>query len=219
MMTPSHIETMDEEITDPEATPYSSQKVTKDSSKKSLAKIAAMGLFMLMILSLVIGVGSVLWMSSQKLSVMKINGSSMEPEFSNGDWVLFKGDTTERAGNIVFFNKPNQWDQYIDQDTFLVKRIVGLPNDVISVKDGGVYVSGEKIHDVGKNSGYVCNAPEGYQHKLTTREIFVVGDNYKDSLDSLRILCDGNADAAYVSPDDVITQGSVQNKLKGAFFG
>ena len=211
-------ETNPEDEFDPDARDYSSSKKTGDSSKKSLLKRVVFVFVSVLLFTILTGVGIAILSASQGISLMKISGSSMEPSLSDGDWVIFDADPDEKAGQIVFFHKPSEWDKYIDRDTYLVKRVVGLPNDVIEVKDNALYVSGQKKYDL-NTSDYKCNAPDGYSHTVGWKEMFVVGDNYTQSLDSLRILCDGNADNAYVHPDDYLFSGHVAKKLKGAFLG
>lgn len=70
-----------------------------------------------------------------------------------------------------------------------VKRIVGLPGDVIDITaDGSVYVNGEK-----ENKAYVrgLTPPRGMDYPITVPEncLFVMGDNREASKDSRDFGC------------------------------
>ena len=70
-----------------------------------------------------------------------------------------------------------------------VKRIVGLPGDVIDIRaDGSVYVNGEK-----ENKAYVrgLTPPRGIDYPITVPEncLFVMGDNREASKDSRDFGC------------------------------
>ncbi|HHY65460.1 MAG TPA: signal peptidase I [Clostridiaceae bacterium] len=70
-----------------------------------------------------------------------------------------------------------------------VKRIVGLPGDVIDIRaDGSVYVNGEK-----ENKAYVrgLTPPRGMDYPITVPEncLFVMGDNREASKDSRDFGC------------------------------
>lgn len=70
-----------------------------------------------------------------------------------------------------------------------VKRIIGLPGDVIDIRaDGSVYVNGEK-----ENKAYVrgLTPPRGMDYPITVPEncLFVMGDNREASKDSRDFGC------------------------------
>jgi len=70
-----------------------------------------------------------------------------------------------------------------------VKRIIGLPGDVIDIRaDGSVYINGEK-----ENKAYVrgLTPPRGMDYPITVPEncLFVMGDNREASKDSRDFGC------------------------------
>lgn len=195
---------------DPDAIDISSRKMTKDSSKISIRKTLLIGALTIIGIAVIISA----YIMTTNTSLLRVDGNSMSPTLNDGEWVVFKGEKTEKDGNIIFFDKPSQWDEYIDRDTYLVKRIIALPNDVIEIKNGILTVSGKEKYDLSE-IGYQCDAPKEYKHTLTKREIMVVGDNISKSLDSLRIMCNGSPEKSYIAPEDMKSQGHVQFKIKG----
>lgn len=111
-----------------------------------------------------------------------VEGSSMEPTIEDGSQLVVEQISyylhePERFDVIVFPN--NQGANYI-------KRIIGLPEETIQIKDGYVYINDKQLEeDYGKeiieDSGLAVD-------KITLKkdEYFVLGDNRNGSIDSLR---------------------------------
>ena len=79
-----------------------------------------------------------------------------------------------KHGDIVVFHSDE-----LDED--LIKRLIGLPNDVVDIKeDGSVYINGDKTDE-----SYVAH-PGGKTGKFTVPEdsYFFMGDNRINSLDA-----------------------------------
>ncbi|MBI2064206.1 MAG: signal peptidase I [Candidatus Yanofskybacteria bacterium] len=117
-----------------------------------------------------------------------VKGASMEPNFEDGDYILvdelsFRFREAER-GEVIIFRFPQQPSQ------FFIKRIVGLPEETVQVKDNEVTVFNEENPE-----GFVLSetylAPEQktlgtMTTKLDDNEYFVLGDNRLQSSDSRR---------------------------------
>lgn len=113
-----------------------------------------------------------------------VDGSSMEPTLTSGDY-LFVDTTADIArGDIVVFASPEPGSE----DLELIKRVIGLPGDVITVRDKRLYRNGMPVEEkyiryeqpniiepIRDNFGPVTVPPDKY---------FVMGDNRDNSLDS-----------------------------------
>lgn len=64
----------------------------------------------------------------------------------------------------------------------LIKRVIGLPGDEVSISDGNVYVNGKVTDDSYTKDGYT----DGYMDPMKIPEgyIFALGDNRQNSFDS-----------------------------------
>ena len=70
--------------------------------------------------------------------------------------------------------------QQPDNEDF-IKRVIGLPGDVVEAQEGQVYVNGEQLDEP-----YLTQKTDGLRRKTTVPEgkLFVMGDNRGNSLDS-----------------------------------
>lgn len=121
----------------------------------------------------------VLYFGINAVSVrVRVDGFSMNPTLQNGEYILvnrlaYKLGEPVR-GDIVVFSFP------MDPKQELIKRVIGLPGETISVQDGKVLVNGLPLDEP-----YIA-APPIYNNTWVIPEgqLFVLGDNRNESKDS-----------------------------------
>jgi len=112
-----------------------------------------------------------------------IPSESMVPTLEKGDRVLVNKLSYHlhavHRGDIVVFTRPPGVDrQYKD----LIKRVIGLPGDVVSGRDGHVYIDGRLLNEPYLPEGTVTqNMPT---EKIPAGTYWVMGDNRTNSADS-----------------------------------
>jgi signal peptidase I len=134
-----------------------------------------------------------------------VDGASMQPNFHTSERVIVDRLTMllsgPARGDVVVLDSPQAADE------LLIKRVIGLPNETIMIREGRVYVNGVLLDE-----SYVfdyctfgsCNG----EWQLGPNEYFVLGDNRSHSLDSHsfgpvpRSSIIGIARVRYWPPDD-----------------
>lgn len=120
-----------------------------------------------------------------------VDGKSMEPTLYDGNLLMvnkvaYDIKDVSRFDVIVFH--ANSQDDY-------VKRVIGLPGDEIEYKQDKLYVNGEYVQEKFLHALKKESAHEPYTNDFTLKEtagkakvpkgeLFVMGDNRPDSLDS-----------------------------------
>lgn len=118
---------------------------------------------------------------------VKVEGTSMLPRLHDGERIFvnkliyydeYRWAPKIERGDIVVFWYPN------DPNKSYIKRVIGLPGEIVEVREGTVYINGavleEKYLDPGENASSASQAP--VQVKLNY--YFVMGDNRDNSSDS-----------------------------------
>ena len=110
---------------------------------------------------------------------VRVDGSCMRPTLQDNEKVLvnrlaYKFERMPQRGDIIVFRFP------MDPREDLIKRVIGLPGEEISVQDGRVMVNGSILDEP-----YIAASP-AYAGKWSVPEdhLFVLGDNRNDSSDS-----------------------------------
>ncbi len=110
------------------------------------------------------------------LPVLQIYGKSMNPNLYEGDIVVSVKSSSFKQGDIVAFYYNNR---------VLVKRIIGMPGDVISIKDNGdVYVNNELLDEPYLSEKSVGSSDLEYPYTVPQNSYFVLGDHRVTSVDS-----------------------------------
>jgi signal peptidase I len=110
----------------------------------------------------------------QQYSRIRQTGYSMEPNISDGD--MFKVEeiplTALQRGDLIIVK---------DNDKILLKRLIGLPNETVSIRDGTVFINGSALDEPYE---VVPGTYTMDEVQLDNDSYFFLGDNRPDSIDS-----------------------------------
>jgi len=114
-----------------------------------------------------------------------VSGSSMDPTFKNGDYLIvdqlsYKFEEPQR-GSVVVFKYPQ------DTTKYFIKRIIGLPGDTLTIHGSEV-----TIKNAQNPQGFTLTEPyivfpktdDDMTITLTNTQYFTMGDNRIGSFDS-----------------------------------
>lgn len=115
-----------------------------------------------------------------------VSGSSMKPTFLDGEYLIidelsYNFNQPER-GQVIVFKYPN------DPSKYFIKRIVGLPGELINVENGRITITNTE-----SPGGFILEEPyiketnwgwKNIKMQLGENDYFVMGDNRNASSDS-----------------------------------
>ncbi|MHC1685186.1 MAG: signal peptidase I [Clostridiaceae bacterium] len=122
--------------------------------------------------------------NNQQLIIDKVSYNFVEPK--RGDIIVFlenqeKGTIVDKTIRFV-----DNFKKFFTDDkgsNNLIKRVIGIPGDEVNIKDGYVYVNGEKL-DESYIKGETFGNELMFPIKVTDNQVFVLGDNRPVSRDS-----------------------------------
>jgi len=116
-----------------------------------------------------------------------VKGASMEPTFLDHEYLLideisYRFEKPER-GAVVVFRYPR------DPRQFFIKRIIGLPGETVSIKNGRVSISrAEATEELTLEEPYlessITTTSSDFSVTVPAGSYFLMGDNRNASLDS-----------------------------------
>ena len=134
----------------------------------------------------VIAVGVVFLVRTFLVQPFLVSGSSMSPNFSNGDYVLVDELTYDlrapQRGEVVVFHDPQ------DYSTYFIKRIIGLPNERVTIKNDTITVfNADHPQGFALGESYLPKGTDtsgNYDFTLSSSTYLLLGDNRPASYDS-----------------------------------
>lgn len=113
-----------------------------------------------------------------------VSGSSMEPTFENGEYLIVDQATYHfndpQRGEVVIFRYPK------DPSKYFIKRIIGLPGETVHIAGDSLSVTEADGSTIAIPEPYIANHGNGsdLDMKLEAGDYFVMGDNRPASSDS-----------------------------------
>lgn len=149
------------------------------------------------------------------VSPFQVEGSSMVDTLEDNEYIVINKLvyflTDPKRGEIVVFRPPN------DPKKYYVKRVIGLPGDVIVIRSGNVYVRAagttketplDEPYLDAKSLGKTFRHPPGsgdtsrQEYTVPADQYFLLGDNRQGSLDSRSFIVNDKP-APFVPEQDI----------------
>ena len=118
--------------------------------------------------------------------LLEVTGNSMHPTLIDKEQIVAEKISTKlkplERGEIVIFRHPEE------NERLLIKRIIALPNELIRVENGLVYVNDEilteeYLSETSPTRGNKALA-EGVEYRVPVNSYVLMGDNREESSDS-----------------------------------
>ena len=110
------------------------------------------------------------------LPVLQISGTSMEPTLVNGEIVVLVKTRSMDRGDLCGFSYSNK---------ILIKRVIGVPGDVIVIDaEGTVYVNGKAVDEPYITEKALGECDIEFPFTVPEEEYFLMGDQRATSIDS-----------------------------------
>ena len=135
-----------------------------------------------------------------------VRENSMEPTLHDGDYIFLSRQSytfgEPKRGDIIVFHTELKTET--GSEKLLIKRIIGLPGDVIDIEDGLVYLNGELLEEDYIPAGGTMPHDAGSHFEVPEDSLFCLGDNRGVSKDSRY------SDVGYIKIDEVVGKAVIR---------
>lgn len=179
-------------------------KIENDDKYSTLKTI--LSYVIIAIVGILIAVG----IKAMGFNTVNISGESMSPTYHNHTLLMLKSNKEHEDNEIIVFSPPSSWGEDVSNKKY-IKRIMALPGDEVKVTNLGVFVNNEEVKKL--KSTYYKDYEGETNFTVPEGKVFVIGDNYQNSNDSLHQIVIGNPDYL-VDLDKVDFSGDEVMKVK-----
>lgn len=139
----------------------------------------------------------ILIFARQNITPVIVSGTSMSPTLQEAEQVIILKENNIKNGDIVSFEAPDE------ENTYYIKRVIGIAGDTVEYKDDKLYINGKFIEEPylddlknserWKRNGNFAKLTQDFTleslpatntKKVPENMLFVMGDNRIDSKDS-----------------------------------
>ena len=137
-------------------------------------------LFIIVGLLVLTSVGCAFWRGPiLGVQPIKVEGTAMAPALNDGDLIIIESNPAKlERGDIIMFLYPD------DPVVSYIKRIVGLPNETVDIREGKVFINGQPLLEPYVNPELDQSRRDMAAVTLEADSYFVIGDNRDNSSDS-----------------------------------
>ena len=147
------------------------REIKRLERKESLKRLGRDFLMSLITVAAIIIIITNFW-----VSVLQIDGSSMNPLLQKDEIVLTTKCTNPIRNDIIAFNQNNK---------LYIKRVIATAGDKVSInRDGVVSVNGKMLDEPYVTELSLGNSDIEFPYTIPSETIFVLGDNREISFDS-----------------------------------
>ena len=151
-------------------------KIIESELKRERNKIKFRKIIKSTIYSLVVVAAVAVLIATLVLPVLQISGTSMEPTLNNSEIVILLKSNNLKRGDLCAFSYSNK---------ILIKRVIGLGNDVIVIDDdGNVFVNNTLLDEPYINEKALGECDIEFPFTVPENEYFLMGDQRLTSVDS-----------------------------------
>jgi signal peptidase I len=140
------------------------------------------------VLMLLVAVAAAWSFQTWVIQSFSIPSESMAPTLTNGDRVLvnklsYRAHDVHRGDVVVVRRPPRAARASSTEPEDLIKRVIGLPGDLIETRGGHVYIDGRELTEPYLRKGMTTDQIET-PYRVPKGQVFLMGDNRIDSRDS-----------------------------------
>ncbi|VDG20058.1 signal peptidase I [Lactiplantibacillus mudanjiangensis] len=97
------------------------------------------------VLPIVIGLALALIIRQFWFTMVRVDGTSMQPNLQNNERVMALKAVKPKAGSVVVFYAHGVDPDQTEKNAVYVKRVIGMPGDTVKYTKGKLYVNGKLI--------------------------------------------------------------------------